>query len=49
MEASGTFVLPTPLMTIASFNTRVDLNVLNFLPWGDPKPGSTSDAEGQGC
>ena len=49
MEAESTFILSTPLMTTASFNTLVDLNVLDFLPWGDPNLGLTSAAEGQGC
>lgn len=46
MEAEGTVFLSTPLRTSASFNPRVDPNVLYFLPWGDPKPGSVSDATG---
>ena len=48
MEAESTFILSTPLMTIASFNTPVALNVLDFLPWGDPKLGWTPATEGQG-
>lgn len=47
MEAEGTFLL-SPLRPRASFNTQVDLNILCFLLWGDPKPGSTSDAPGPG-
>lgn len=46
MEAEVTVFLSTPLRTSASFNPRVDPNVLYFLPWGDPKPGSVSDATG---
>lgn len=46
MAAEGTFLLLTPLRTSASFNTQVGLNVLHFLPQGDPKLGSASDATG---
>lgn len=46
MEAEGTFLRSISLRTSASFNTPLHPDVLYFRPWGDPKPGLTSDATG---